>query len=116
MAFSPRTLQDKVAIVTGAGQGIGRAIAVELARVGAHVVAAGRRLALVDAAAAAVRGEGRRALAIACDVGDATQVDRAVAETVREFGRVDLLVNNAGYRIRCPVAELPRAEWDAMVA
>jgi NAD(P)-dependent dehydrogenase (short-subunit alcohol dehydrogenase family) len=62
-----------------------------------------------------VRTHGRRALALGCDVGDAVQVDRAVADTLEIFGRIDLLVNNAGYRIRCPLDQLPRHEWDAMV-
>lgn len=115
MAFTADTLRDQVAIVTGASQGIGRAIALELARVGAHVVAVSRRRAVVEEVAAAVRAEGRRALAIACDVGEAAQVDAAVARTMAEFGRVDVLVNNAGYRIRARVEDLPRAEWDAMV-
>ena len=110
-----RMLQDQVAIVTGAGQGIGRAIAVELARAGAHVVASGRRLEPLEAVAGEARALGRRSLALSCDVRDAAQVDRVVAETVREFGRVDLLVNNAGYRIRAPLDQLPRSEWDAMV-
>ena len=108
-------LQDRVAIVTGAGQGIGRAIVVELARAGAHVVASGRRLEPLEAVAGEARALGRRALAVSCDVGVAAQVEHLVAETVREFGRVDLLVNNAGYRIRAPLDRLPRAEWDAMI-
>jgi NAD(P)-dependent dehydrogenase (short-subunit alcohol dehydrogenase family) len=115
MGFSPDTLRDRVALVTGAGQGIGRAIALELARVGADVVACGRRRAALETVADAVRAEGRRALAVACDVGDARQVDAAVARTLDTFGRVDLLVNNAGYRIRSRFEDLPRAEWDAMV-
>jgi len=101
--------------VTGASQGIGRAIALELARVGAHVVACSRRRAVLDPVAAEVRAQGRRALAVACDVGDAAQVDEAVAQTLREFGRIDVLVNNAGYRIRARLEDLPREEWDAMV-
>src|SRR5262245_12590698 len=115
MGFSPDTLLDRVAIVTGASQGIGRAIAIELARVGAHVVAVSRRRAAVEPVADAVRAEGRRALALACDVGDARQVDAAVAETVAAFGRIDLLVNNAGYRIRSPLDDLARPEWAAAV-
>jgi len=108
-------LADRVALVTGAGQGIGRAIVLELTRAGAHVVAAGRRLAPLQAVAAEARALGRRALAVACDVRDAAQVDAVVAETMREFGRIDLLVNSAGYRIRAPLADLPREEWDAMI-
>jgi len=115
MGFSPDTLSDRVAIVTGASQGIGRAIAVELARVGAHVVACSRRRPALDTVADAVREQGRRALAIACDVGDARQVDDLVTKTVETFGRIDLLVNNAGYRTRARFEDLPRQEWDAMV-
>jgi len=115
VGFSPDTLRDRVAIVTGASQGIGRAIAVELATVGAHVVACSRRHGALDAVAEEVRGHGRRALAVACDVGDAAQVDDVVARTVAEFGRIDLLVNNAGYRIRARLEDLPRQEWDAML-
>src|SRR5262245_56469453 len=108
-------LSDRVAIVTGAGQGIGRAIVIELARAGAHVVAVGRRLEPLQSVAGEVRSFKRRALALSCDVREAAQVDAVVAETMREFGRIDLLVNNAGYRIRAPLDQLPREEWDAMV-
>jgi len=115
MGFSADTLRDRVAIVTGASQGIGRAIAVEMAKVGADVMACSRRVAALESVAAEVREHGRRALAVACDVGDARQVDEAVAQTLSAFGRIDLLVNNAGYRIRSPLEDLPRHEWDAMV-
>ena len=115
MGFAADTLRDRVAIVTGASQGIGRAIAVELAKVGAHVVVCSRRLPSLETVAAEVRAQGRQALAFACDVGDAGQVEEAVARTVKTFGRIDLLVNNAGYRIRAPLEDLPRQEWDAMV-
>ena len=116
MPFSADTLRDRVAIVTGASQGIGRAIAVELARVGAHVAVCSRRKDALEPVADLVRAEGRRALAVACDVGDARQVDGVVAQTLEAFGRIDILVNNAGYRIRSPLEDLPRSEWDAMVA
>ncbi|PYN86854.1 MAG: beta-ketoacyl-ACP reductase [Candidatus Rokuibacteriota bacterium] len=116
MAFSADTLRDRVAIVTGASRGIGRAIAVELARVGAHVAVCSRRKDALEPVADLVRAEGRRVLAVACDVGDARQVDGAVAQTLDAFGRIDILVNNAGYRVRAPLEDLPRSEWDALVA
>lgn len=115
MGFSADTLRDRVALVTGASQGIGRAIAVELAKVGAHVAVCSRRADALEPVAAAVRAHGRTGLAVACDVRDAGQVDAAVARTVDAFGRIDLLVNNAAYRIRSPLEALPRREWDAMV-
>jgi 3-oxoacyl-[acyl-carrier protein] reductase len=116
VGFSADTLRDRVAIVTGASQGIGRAIAVELARVGAHVAVCSRRKEALEPVADLVRAEGRCALPVACDVGDARQVDDVVARTLDAFGRIDILVNNAGYRIRSPLEDLPRSEWDAMVA
>jgi len=115
MGFSPDTLKDRVAIVTGGSQGIGKAIAIAMARAGAHVVVCSRRAEALAPVAEAVRAEGRRALAIPCDVGEAAQVDAVVARTEEEFGRIDVLVNNAGYRIRARLEDLPRAEWDAMV-
>ena len=116
MGFSPDTLRDRVALVTGASQGIGRAIAVEMARVGAHVAVCSRRADALEGVAAAVRAEGRKAVVVPCDVGEGAQVEAAVARTVDTFGRIDLLVNNAGYRIRARLEDLPRREWDAMIA
>jgi len=89
-------LTDKVAIVTGAGRGIGRAVAEAFAEVGADVVCAARTKAQIDETAAAVRGFGRRALAVECDVTERAQLERLVAETLAAFGRIDVLVNNAG--------------------
>jgi 7-alpha-hydroxysteroid dehydrogenase len=89
-------LTGKVAIVTGAGRGIGRAIAEAYAEVGADVVCAARTQEQIDDTAAAVRKLGRRALAIACDVTDRAQLEAVVAATLRDFGRIDVVVNNAG--------------------
>ena len=89
-------LDGKVAIVTGAGRGIGRAVAEALAEVGADVVCAARTVEQIEATAAHVRGFGRRALAVACDVTERAQLERLVSETVRELGGVDVVVNNAG--------------------
>jgi 3-oxoacyl-[acyl-carrier protein] reductase len=116
MGFTADTLRDQVAIVTGASQGIGRAIALELARVGADVVVCSRRPAALKPVADQVRALGRQALAVECDVADAVQVDDVVGRTTSAFGRIDLLVNNAGYRIRSPLEDLSRREWDAMIA
>jgi gluconate 5-dehydrogenase len=106
MSLSTDTLLDRVAIVTGASQGIGRAIAIELASVGAHVVVCSRRRSALEIVAGDIRAQGRRALALVCDVGAERQVEDVVARTVDEFGRIDLLVNNAGYRIRSPFENL----------
>jgi 7-alpha-hydroxysteroid dehydrogenase len=89
-------LTDRVAIVTGAGRGIGRGIALGFAEAGAHVVSAARSVAQIEETAAAVRERGRRALAVPCDVKQRAQLDQLVAATLAEFGRIDLLVNNAG--------------------
>jgi len=102
-----------VAIVTGAGTGIGRATAETLARAGWNVVFVGRRKALLDDA---VREAGS-GLAIACDVTNADEVERLFGETVAAFGRVDLLFNNAGAAAPAvPIDELPLGDWERVVA
>ncbi len=89
-------LTDKVAIVTGAGMGIGEGIALALARAGAHVVCNARTQADIDRTAEGVRKYGVNALAVAGDVTIGEHLDRLVDATIEEFGRVDLLINNAG--------------------
>lgn len=90
------SLKDQVAIVTGAGRGIGRAIALAYAEAGASVVCAARTQADVDAVAAEARAFGVEAIGVACDVADDAQLDVLVARTLEKFGRITLLVNNAG--------------------
>ena len=106
-------LDGKIALVTGAGRGIGQAIALAFAEQGADVVVSARTESEIDATAAAARRFGRRALAVPCDVTDAAQLDALVARTLDELGRVDLLVNNAGGFP--PMAfldtDLPSWEW-----
>ena len=106
-------LTDKVALVTGAGRGIGQAIGLAFAEQGAHVVCAARTENEIEATAAAVRGFGRRALAVRCDVTDAAQLEALVERTLAEFGRLDLLVNNAGGFPPMPFldTDLPSWEW-----
>jgi 7-alpha-hydroxysteroid dehydrogenase len=89
-------LTDRVALVTGAGKGIGRGIALAFAEAGAHVVCAARTRADLESTAAEVRARGRRALVVPCDVMQTQALEALVAATLAEFGRLDLLVNNAG--------------------
>lgn len=135
MTYDLTGLDGKVAVVTGAGRrrSIGRAIAVELARAGCDVVVTGtgrspaglsadeRAAGWRDVASVAgeVEHEGRRALALACDVSDETEVDRLLERTVAEFGRVDVVVNNAAAARggdRTPVLDLPVDVWDRVLA
>ncbi|MFK2905986.1 glucose 1-dehydrogenase [Dyella ginsengisoli] len=109
-------LQGKVALVTGSGQGIGRAIAVRLAQDGARVVVEDcSDNAAAEQTLAAVRQVGSSGCVIAGDVGDA-QIDRRVIEqSVAAMGRVDILVNNAGIEKRAPFVEVTEADYDAVM-
>ena len=108
-------LQDRVAIVTGASRGIGRAVAKRLASAGAAVVA-GARGDHADAVAAEIRAAGGRSTAVSVDVTDPQRIDAMVRATLDEYGRIDVLVNNAGIvRDRLALRMSP-ADWDAVVA
>jgi len=109
-------LADRVAIVTGAGRGIGRAVAQALAREGAAVALAARTRAEVAAVAEAIRTAGGRALAVPTDVSQDAQVEALVDETVGQLGPVDILVNAAGVAAFGPVAGAKPEDWDAMLA
>src|SRR5438105_4626152 len=106
-------LTDKVAIVTGASAGIGRASALAFADAGAHVVLAARTPARLEHAAADIRGRGRRALAVACDVNDAAQLEQVVSRTLDEFGRLDIVVNNAGGTAPTAALDLSARDFEA---
>lgn len=95
-AFTPDLLRDRVALVTGAGTGIGRGIAETFAAAGARVALLGRRAERLAETEAAIRARGGEALVVAADVRDAAACTAAVDATVRRFGRLDDLVNNAG--------------------
>ena len=109
------TLSGRVAIVTGAGVGIGKAVALELARAGAHVVAVEIDAALGKAAAESAAALGPRSLAIEADVGDLASIDRMVERTLATFGRIDILVNNAGVTRRAYIMDLTEADWDRIM-
>ena len=106
----------RVAIVTGATSGIGRATAVLLAREGAAVVAAGRRTALGEALVEQLEREGLRGHFIPTDVSRADDVRRLVGETVEQFGRLDIVVNNAAEFLFAALDETTEEEWDRVIA
>jgi len=105
-------LSGRVAIVTGAGQGIGKAAALALAAAGADVAAADINGQSVYETAAAIAASGRRGLAIQADVGSVQDIDRMVAEAIAAFGSVDILVNNAGVTRRAHIMDLTEEDWD----
>ena len=106
----------RVAIVTGAGTGIGRACAIALLRAGWHVALAGRRAALLEEAVAAAGVPAGQGLALAADVSDAASVRELFDRTVAAFGRLDLLFNNAGvFTPPVPLEDLDPAQWRAAV-
>jgi NAD(P)-dependent dehydrogenase (short-subunit alcohol dehydrogenase family) len=105
-------LSGQVALVTGAGQGIGKAAALALAAAGADTVVTDINEASVQETAAAIAATGRRALAIRADVGNLAEIDRMVTEAVARFGKIDALVNNAGVTRRAYIMDLTEDDWD----
>ncbi len=110
------TLKDKVAVVSGSSRGIGRAIAESFAREGATVVICGRKLETLEQAAAEMRDCAGRVFPMACHVGRAADIQRLVDTTLGEFGRIDILVNNAATNIaQEPVLQVDEAKFDKMI-
>ena len=108
-------LKDKVAIITGAGRGIGKAIAIGFAEQGAHIVAAARTESEVMLVAEKVRELGRESLGIACDVTNEEQVKNLVQETINKFKRIDVLINNAGIGSMRPVYATPLESFEKVL-
>jgi NAD(P)-dependent dehydrogenase (short-subunit alcohol dehydrogenase family) len=109
-------LEGKTAIVTGAGRGIGRALAIGLAEAGADVAIVSRTAEDLERTADDIRrATWREALCLTADVTKRADLEEAVAETVRRFGAIDVLVNNAGMNIRTPALEVTDEQWESIV-
>jgi 2-deoxy-D-gluconate 3-dehydrogenase len=108
-------LTGKVMVVTGAGRGIGRAIALMAAEAGADLALGSRTLSELEAVAAEAKPHGRRVLCRPLDVCDRAAIDRFVADTLAAFGQIDVLVNNAGTNRLKPALEVTEEDWDAIL-
>jgi NAD(P)-dependent dehydrogenase (short-subunit alcohol dehydrogenase family) len=109
-------MKDKVALITGASSGIGKATAEAFAKKGAHVVVAARRKDELDSLVASIKASGGKASAIQTDVSIASDVERMVEHTIETFGRLDYAINNAGIEGEfAPITELSEESWDKLM-
>ena len=106
------SLEGKVALVTGAGRGMGRATALALANDGANVAVTDILADAVEETSTDVRATGRNSVAIAADIGDGGDIDRVIADAVSALGRVDILVNNAGVTRYLDIMDITEEDWD----
>lgn len=110
-----RELEGKVALVTGGGRGLGEAVCRVLSEAGATVVPADLRVDLAEAVAGQVRADGGEAMALRLDVGDEDQAEEAVRRIVERYGRLDILINNAGIDRTVSIDELTVSDWDRIL-
>jgi 3-oxoacyl-[acyl-carrier protein] reductase len=114
-ASDAKPLLDRVAIVTGSGQGIGRGVAMCLAHAGAHLVIADQVPERIASVTSAIEDLGVQALGVATDVSRSDDVKRMVQQAVERFGKIDILVNNAGTLVVKPMVEQTEEEWDRVL-
>lgn len=112
MSYSLLELSGKVAVVIGGTSGIGRAIAHGLAEAGADVIPTSRRAEQVEAAAAEIEERGRKSLRLTSDVSDRASLQRVLEESVKVFGKVDILINSAGRTKRAPTLDFAEEDWN----
>lgn len=115
MRFASDLLDGQVALVTGGGTGMGRATAIEMARCGADVVVLGRRAEPIEDCARIIRELGRKAVAISADIRQPDQIDSAMLRIKDEFGRLNILVNNAGGQFVTPARELNNKGFETVI-
>jgi NAD(P)-dependent dehydrogenase (short-subunit alcohol dehydrogenase family) len=115
MGYSPLELNNKVAVVIGGTSGIGATLARGLARAGADVVPSGRRLDQIKEVAAAIEALGRRSVRTACDVTDQTSLENLLTAVLAVFGKVDILINSAGFNLRAPTLQFPETDWNRLM-
>ncbi|MBC7452956.1 MAG: SDR family oxidoreductase [Massilia sp.] len=108
-------IEGKVVVITGASSGLGEATARQLSQLGAVVVLGARRVERIDALAAALNADGAQALAVQTDVTDSAQVQRLVDAAVAAYGRIDVIINNAGLMPHSPLDRRKIADWDRMI-
>lgn len=108
-------LESKAAIITGAGQGIGKAIALRFAREGAGIAIGDIDIDKARAVSRQIQDSGGASVAVTADVSVKRDVDNLVATALREFGKIDILVNNAGIMRRAPLLEMTEEDWDAVI-
>lgn len=115
MGYKLLELNGKVAVVIGGSSGIGRTLAGGLAEAGADVVPSARRLELVNTVAGEIESLGRRSLRVSCDVSNRASLEKLLQASVQELGKVDILINAAGFNQRAPTLDFPEADWDRLI-
>lgn len=110
-----KPLEGKVALVTGAGRGLGESMAIALARAGADMVLAGRRLDSLAQVCSEVEAEGKKAFAVEIDVLSEDSIERGMREAYEHYEHLDILINNAGCNVRKPALELTMEDWDRVL-
>ena len=115
MTYSSLELNGKVAVVVGGTSGIGLAIAKGMAAAGADVIPTSRRIEMAEAAAAEIEQLGRRSIRVASDVSDRASLEGVLNESIRAFGKVDILVNSAGRTKRAPTLDFSEEDWNAII-